>query len=93
MSISGDTIEHKWHPSSKSFGARMNTGGSKIREYIYVNNNYGQPQGSTLVSNDVGQPLKRSNNKRNYSTSPDQTDDEYPPLYEDSVKNYGTKRY
>lgn len=103
ISISGDTIERKPYQACQrsSTKSQMDTRGSKIHEYIYVNNNYGQPQGSTMVSTDVEPSFGRNNyhksgrknyNHRNDLTSPDVTDDEYPPLYEDSVRNYGTKK-
>ena len=37
----------------QTLGTRMDTRGSRINEYIYVNNNYGQPEGSTLVHTNV----------------------------------------
>lgn len=102
ISISGDTIERKslfGKQPKGSIGSNMDTRGSKIREYIYVNNNYGQPQGSTVVNTDVQPPPYSSHrrNKRSYkrydNVSPDITDnDEYPPLYDDFHRQYGTKK-
>ncbi|XP_075678774.1 uncharacterized protein LOC113798144 isoform X2 [Dermatophagoides pteronyssinus] len=110
ISISGDTIERKPYQacqpkkSSSSTGksSRMDNQGSKIHEYIYVNNNYGQPQGSTMVSTDVQPPTYDNRSRRNGQRGQQQqhrrqssditTDDEYPPLYEETIRNYGTKK-
>lgn len=44
-------------PPSAPVGSQMDTRGSRIQEHIYVNNNYGQPQGSTVVHTTAGQSL------------------------------------
>nr|XP_027204432.1 titin-like isoform X2 [Dermatophagoides pteronyssinus] len=107
ISISGDTIERKPYqacqPKKSSTGksSRMDNQGSKIHEYIYVNNNYGQPQGSTIVSTDVQPPTYDNRSRRSGQRGQQQhrrqssditTDDEYPPLYEETIRNYGTKK-
>lgn len=101
ISISGDTIERKPYQAchKSTTKSQMDTHGSKIHEYIYVNNNYGQPQGSTMVSTDVQPSFGRNKNGRKHrnrscrdSISSDITDDEYPPLYEETIRNYGTKK-
>ena len=108
ISISGDTIERKPYQacqpkksSSTGKSSRMDNQGSKIHEYIYVNNNYGQPQGSTMVSTDVQPPTYDNRSRRNGQRGQQQhrrqssditTDDEYPPLYEETIRNYGTKK-
>lgn len=44
-------------PPPSYFGNQMDNQKSNVQEYIYVNNNYGQPQGSTTVHTGVGVPV------------------------------------
>lgn len=44
-------------PPPGYFGNQSDNQKSNVQEYIYVNNNYGQPQGSTTVHTGVGIPV------------------------------------
>lgn len=74
-------------PPPSYFGNQSDNQKSHVNEYIYVNNNYGQPQGSTTVNTSV-RPSR--DNINGGASAPPQYPDDFPPMYPNiEYPNYG----
>jgi len=74
-------------PPPSYFGNQSDNQKSHVNEYIYVNNNYGQPQGSTTVNTNV-RPSR--DNINSGPSAPPQYQQDYAPLYPNiEYTNYG----
>lgn len=76
-------------PPPSYFGNQADNQKSNVQEYIYVNNNYGQPQGSTTVNTSVRPSRDNINNGGGPSAPPMM--DHFPPMYPNiDIPNYGS---
>ena len=67
-------------PPPSYFGNQSDNQKSNVQEYIYVNNNYGQPQGSTTVNTSV-RPSRDNVNRSDMIASAPPKSDNYVPEY------------